>query len=450
MDILTVGLGIAVCAAVAVAAWVLQSALGEPERFHGRFGDESGRTTPRRRVLVGTALTGVFIVYAAAYYGLLFWLGPLGRLLGTDADPTFARMTFAALFAGWSVAATIRVFSASEDLRQLRRARSTLRAMESLVEAMSQGRAAGVARSELRLGDADLRGADEQWIGHQARLLGEAQARWRPQGATAEAPTVRNVAPPQDQAKTLEEEAAGRLAVIQGIETALPSEIRDRSREILDLAEAFEGIPRPIGQKLLIETWAPLNAVLERGSVDSRAADAGEREIDLGDALAAIPGIRAPHGAVLLAGYTGTPHGGETRFRIKQANGAESDVVQALRFDPDVRGALAAFYVAHVLPTKGRFWHGRYDHDYMIFPHALPFTLWLMRAGYTGDDREVLGRLEGKAAVCVAREADAIVVQAFGAGKTTPLTRFTTIVRDGVVVQQNKTTILESRIRVLH
>lgn len=450
MDILTVGLGIAVCAAVAVAAWVLQSALSDPERFHGRFGDESGRTTPRHRVLVGTALTGVFIVYAAAYYGVLFWLGPLGRLLGIDADPTFARMTFAALFAGWSVAATIRVFSASEDLRQLRRARSTLRAMESLVEAMSQGRAAGVARSELRLGDADLRGADEQWIGHQARLLGEAQARWRPQGATAEAPTPLTFAPPSDERKTLDEEAAGKLALIQGIEAALPAEIKDRGGEILHPEEAMEGVPRPIGQKLLIDTWAPLNALLERVSIDSRTADAGEREIVLGGALASIPGIRAPDGAVLVAKYTGNPHGGETRFRMTLPSGVESDVVQALRFDSDVRGALAAFYIAHVLPTKGRFWHGLYDHDYMIFPHAVPFTLWLMRAGYSADDRAVLGRIEGRAAVCVARNADAIVVEAFGAGKTTPLTRFITIVRDGAIILYDKTTILESRARVLY
>jgi hypothetical protein len=171
--------------------------------------------------------------------------------------------------------------------------------------------------------------------------------------------------------------------------------------------------------------------------------------IDVTSVVLSLPGLRLPKSMSVVGSYDGTHHGGSTDFAAL-LSGERTSVLEATRFSEDVDGLCSAFFIAHILPTAGRHWHGLYDFDYSFFSTNAQLATWLLNSGVLQGNEFSTSSLGQPAGLRIRMGTDSLYASALGAGRTTALTEFTIEVKDGRLVDCARRAVVKSRVRTFY
>jgi hypothetical protein len=443
MDILLIAAGVIGVALAGLAIEALYTGLTRPQVMEKRFPEPPLVPSAFQRIYPYLLVAGAFNISVAALYGLLFWLEPLGRSIDSDAfnaSQLRAGLSFVGAF-GLTMLST-SLLDAVDQLNRLRRALATLGAAKALTEQLSRGSTLDESWSSFDSSE-DPNASDRVWLRGRLEDLRRFAAHQapKPSAEPRQAPSSTSTSDPQIQR---------RFEAVSALTDSLLPITRDRSNEVSSDSEASADGLYVVNQGAMINAFAPFKSVASLADLTDNERESGHCQTDMTSAFLDLPGLTASSAHRLLAIYEGNAKGGYTRFVARAVDGTEIPLVDALTFDQSLSGALGAFFIAHVLPTYGRFWHGRYDFDYMLFPHQVPLVGWLARSGFSGSDASELSVIDRPAALTVLRRDGILEVAAYGAGETTPLTLFGAEIASGRLSKVTRRVVLSSRVRTLY
>jgi hypothetical protein len=335
---------------------------------------------------------------------------------------------------------------AIDELQRLRTARATLKAAKQMISNLAGGATHDEAWSRFSESDESL-SADMRWMSEVLADL-EREALENNKRAMAAISAAQVVAARSGAERQVEAKAA--LSPAKSLDEVLPAIVEDCSNEITGPRLNLDDGRYVVSMYTLISEWRPFSDAFSIGSITADAVQRGAQELDLTEKVSLLPGVHLQQGINVIARYTGSSHDGKTDFIVRYVDGTEAPLCSAVTFAQTLSGALGAFYFAHILPTKGRFWHGLYNYDYRIFLQKSSLTKWLSRSGFTGEDAAILAELDHPASVCVSVFGEVIEVSAYGAGETTPLSVFRASLEEGRLKEVSRNEVLKSKVLVLY
>ena len=172
---------------------------------------------------------------------------------------------------------------------------------------------------------------------------------------------------------------------------------------------------------------------------------------DVSLAIRDAPGMRLPSELTVVAEYRGGTHAGATEL-VATLEGKQVDFATAATYTMDLDGICAAFFVAHILPTYGRFWHALYGMDYSILIERSDLVRWILQHDIDVrlDDRDSNAQFRDRPGLRIKLEDGAFIAAALGAGLTTNLIDFSVRLANGRITSVMADEVVKSNSGVLY
>lgn len=413
------------------------------ERANKRFG--------KSRVYLIAALIGYLGVVYCGIYGLLFWMPSNWGAVNEDGEFTALRYTVAGLFTFAALPAVGLFEHYARLLNEIPMWKQTLKGVEQMIDRVDN--LAPVIESFSLGRDAapeNLREADLWWLRAHADLL------QRNVSNMIESALARQRKAAEDKAnadvKATEEQAqrVRKQAQIDRIEAALEAALPRPAPPVVDaLPVAGTAGWVMIATTAVNERWVKLDKIFAALAVPNGLERDELRLTDISVALRAAPGIELPADLKVVGHYRGGSHGGETEI-VATLDGKLVDLAQTARFAMTLDGLCAAFFIVHLVPTYGRFWHSLYNNDYSMLLDRSALVSWLLHNGIDAEPGSPLQSLNRWPGLRVNAAGSVLRAAALGAGATTNLTDFSIELADGHLTDSSRQQLVRSNTRVLY
>jgi hypothetical protein len=195
--------------------------------------------------------------------------------------------------------------------------------------------------------------------------------------------------------------------------------------------------------------WSKFNEVFKAFYILNGQEHDDLRLTEISAALRCIPGIELPTDLTVVGHYHGYDNKGQAEI-ITTLNGSQVNLADVSRFSMSLDGICAAFFIAHLAPTYGRFWHSLYNHDYPIFFDQSSLVAWLVYGNINPDDGNPLQSLKFRPGFRVSTAGSALRAAALGAGSTTGLTDFMIELADGRLTKIDRQLLIRSNTMILY
>jgi hypothetical protein len=295
----------------------------------------------------------------------------------------------------------------------------------------------------------NLRKADLRWLRSHADLLQHNIATVIESTLASERKAVEAKADAFARTVEVQTRRDRELAQIARIEAALEAALPRPAPQVVDaLPVAGTAGWVTIASAAVKARWVKLNSVFAVLGVPKGHEYDELRLTDISVALRSAPGIELPTNLRVVGHYRGSSHGGETEI-VATLDGKVVDLAYTARFAMTLDGLCAAFFISHLAPTYGRFWHSLYDNDYSMLLDRPALVAWLLRSDIETGIGLPLKGLEWPG-LRVAAAGSVLHAAALGAGATTDLTDFSIALADGRITDSARLPLVRSNTRVLY
>lgn len=406
------------------------------ERANERFG--------KSRVYLIAALIGYLGVVYCGIYGLLFWMPSSWGTVGEDGEFTALRHTVAGLFTFAALPAAGLFGRYARLLNEILMWKQTLKGVEQMIdrvhdlapiiESFSLGRDAAPEK---------LREADLWWLRTHADILQRNVSNMIESALARERKAVEDKASAAAKAAEVQAQVA---RIEAALEAALPCPVPPVV-DALPVAGTAGWVT--IAPAAVNAHWAKLDKIFEVLAVPNGRERDELRLTDISVALCAAPGIELPAGLKVVGHYRGGSHGGETQI-VATLDGKLVDLAHSARFAMTLDGLCAAFFIAHLAPMYGRFWHSLYGNDYSMLLNRSALMAWLLHSGIDAEPASSLQGLNCGPGLRVSAAGSVLRAAALGAGATTNLTDFTIELADGRLTDSARQLLVRSNTTILY
>lgn len=439
-----------VCVALFAMVETVWTVMNRPAAAVERFERANERFGKSRAYLIA-ALIGYLGVVYCGFYGLLFWMPPNWGAVNEDGEFTALRYTVAGLFTLAALPATGLFERYARLLNEIPMWKQTLKGVEQMIdrvhnlppviELFSSGRKAAPE---------DLREADLWWLRAHADVLQRNVSNMIENALARERKAVEDKANAADKAVEVQAQRERKQTQVARIEAALEAALPCPAPLVVD-ALPVDGTAGwvTIASAAVNARWASLDKIFAALAVPNGRERDELRLTDISVALRAAPDIELPAGLKVVGHYRGGSHSGETEI-VATLDGKLVDLAHTARFAMTRDGLCAAFFIAHLMPTYGRFWHSLYNNDYSMLLDRSALVAWLLHSGIEvepGSPLQGLGRGPG---LHVSAAGSVLRAAALGAGATTNLTDFSIELADGHLTESARQLLVRSNTRVLY
>ena len=405
----------------------------------------------KSRVYLIAALVGYLSVIYCGFYGLLFWMPSNWGAVDEDGEFTALRYTIAGLFTFASLPTAGLFERYARLLNEIPMWKQTLKGVEqmidrvhnlpSVIETFSSGRDATPE---------DLREADLCWLRAHADVLQRHVSNMIDNALARERKAVEDKANAAAKAAEVQAQREHKQTQVARIEAALEAALPCPALPVVDaLPVAGTASWVTIATAAVNERWVRLDKIFAALAVPNGRERDELRLTDISDALRAAPGIELPADLKVVGHYRGGSHGGETEI-VATLDGKLVDLAHTARFAMTLDGLCVAFFLAHLVPTYGRFWHSIYDNDYSMLLDRSALVAWLLHSGIEVEAGSPLSGLGRGTGLRVSAGESVLRAAALGAGATTSLTDFSIDLADGHLTKNARQLLVRSNTTVLY
>lgn len=443
---LMIAIGLASIVAIAEMLHYVWTAAAHPEAHLRRLSQEY--PTWKKVVYLGPLIIGFLVFSFGGFHLLLGWIPSDWGTTSQEDGFTPMRAAISMLLALASLS-VLPIFTKHAEMRiDARMWLGTVNGVDRLIDNLHRLQE---IIPELRGGNKDgsrhIAHADKQWLLDRALKLdmGVKEYARRAMEIDAEKAEASRLAQ-ESEAKRVAQ-ASEQFARRRAVEAALDG-VAVRGGFISEIPRQVKEGWSVFDQQKVVNIWRSLDEALQDLlRVDDATVQTGKRLTELTSALLSGEGIVKQHDVRLFARYEGDLHGGVTEFIVHRA-GVETPLVEQLEFETGLHGACKAFYVAHLLPTLGRFWHGKASYDYTVLTDFLPLVSWLMSVG--GKDPGALARRVDRTPGLRIRNLDGTLEIAALASSSGALLDLSMVLREGRINNVRRTKVLETGIRTFY
>ncbi|WP_431685606.1 hypothetical protein [Hahella sp. NBU794] len=394
------------------------TAISRPEAAIERFKDAS-KSFGKSRIYLTFAVIGFIGIVYCGTYSLLFWIPYSWGIVNQDGEFSTLRHSISGLFTALALPLVGVLADHARLLSDARRLKQTIKGVEKMIHCVNDLEPF-IEKLSIEKGvvPKDIRAADLWWLDEQAKILQHNVTRVINDSLARE----RKALEEKEAATTAEIEARSVLIQnkfnwVEAILNKLPAlPIAN------DIATGGQSDWMVLPTKIVTERWSKLEDLFSSLSVPKEMEQDELRLVDISKAFLNFPGMDGIKNLKVVGHYRGGTHGGDTTI-VATLNGRDVGLSDIARFDRTIDGICSAFFIAHILPTYGRFWHGLYNNDYTIFLDYSSLGEWLFNNAGLGKDN-CLQRLDRGAGLRIKVDGSKLRVAALGAGLTTPLTDF--------------------------
>jgi hypothetical protein len=427
-----------VCVALFAMVETVWRVINRPVEFLERLQRAINRSGSGRVYLIA-ALIGYAGFVFCGFYGLLFWIPSRGL----SDDDYEARVVIAGLFTLASLPSIALFERYARLVSEVQMHRQTLTGVERMIDQVRNLQPLIESFSTRRdAAPEHLRVADLSWLRARADGLQRNVSQMIEGTLERERKTVQEKAERERKAIQEKAERERRQVQIARTESALEATLPLPAPPVVNvLPDPETAVLVTVAPELVNAHWMKLHNIF--GVLDKLGST------DLTFALRTAPGVEVPANLRVIGQYRGDSQGGETEL-VATLDGRIVDLARTMRYAVSLDGLCAAFFIVHLVPTYGRFWHELYNYDYSMLFDRSALVAWLMNSGIEVQPGRPLQGLDRGPGLRVNVGGSVLRAAALGAGATTDLTEFSIELMNGRLIGSARRPLLRSKRQVLY
>lgn len=416
-------------------AW---TAIRSPENFLSRFENKTGFISPKNTYLI-FALFGYIGMTACGFHGLLFWIPESWGTIDEDGQFNSLRSSATILLTMGALPGILIFEKYALAQIKAKEHKETILGVEKIIK-NAENLDNFLPGEELK----KLSRADIFWL---YEIGNELRGKISQIHNLSKADTKnRDKFPFLNEIKTEQTNPVKK----ENLESKIIEALNSKNYPVISsLNQAKKDEWQKITSQTVEKLWSDLDKNFLALHLKNTNRSSQDKTIEITDAFLKSTGVICPENFKATARYSCDGHYGSTEIFVS-TNGTTLSINDSLIFENSIEGICSAFFICHILPTYGRFWHSLYDFDYDIFLENSELIEWLKKSGINDTTVNSFQSINQRPGLYIKLKESEIFISAIGAGLTTSLTDFTVSISEGKLLKQSREIILKSNSTVFY